>query len=619
MILLDARVTDQIATRRLRIVKYRGSAHGTNEYPFLIDEQGFTVLPITGINLNYAVSRQTVSTGIPSLDAMFAAKGFFRGGSLLVSGAAGTGKSSIAAHFIDAACRRGERCIYFAFEESADQIMRNMLSIGIDLRQWVTKGVLRFDASRPSSLGMEVHLSSMIRLVDQFKPQVVVLDPVTSFSAAGTELDARAMLMRLVDLLKTRQITALFTSLTSAGDSAEQSEVGISSLINSWLVLHNVVQSGERARTLSVVKSRGMKHSNQARELVLTDHGAELADVFVGPDGTILTGSARMAQEAADLATAAALQQDIARKQAALARKRKALEARIAEMQAELALEAEDVGMTIAQQASTASEPADRPHHAGKPARTGRRRAEGPSQWRHAMKPAPPRSTRTARKQLAVPTKEWNLCLYVAGQSPRSLDALSNLKKLCETHLAGKYRIEVVDLLQNPQLSRDDQIVAIPTLVRKLPPPLQKDHRRSVEHRTHAGGSATEAGPVAGCEGVMKKPAAKRTQGGATATAPGRYRLRLFISGATPRSTQAIANIKEIGKTRLHGNYELEVIDAYQQAELVRDQQIVVLPTLVKSLPLPLRRMVGDLSDEDRVLIGLGVVPEESTDTEASR
>ena len=357
VILLDARVTDQIATRRLRIVKYRGSAHGTNEYPFLIDEQGFTVLPITGINLNYTVSRQTISTGIPSLDAMFGQKGYFRGGSLLVSGAAGCGKTSIAAHFIDAACRRGERCIYFAFEESADQIVRNMRSIGIDLGRWVTKGLLRFDASRPSSLGMEVHLSSMVRLVDQFKPQVVVLDPVTSFEAAGTELDARAMLMRMVDLLKTRQITALFTSLTSAGASAEQSEIGISSLIDSWLVLHNsVVQAGERARTLSVVKSRGMKHSNQARELVLTDQGARLADVFVGPDGTILTGSARMAQEAADLATAAALQQDIARKQAALTRKRKALEAKITEMQAELAIEAEDVGVTIAQQASTASD-----------------------------------------------------------------------------------------------------------------------------------------------------------------------------------------------------------------------------------------------------------------------
>ena len=231
-----------------------------------------------------------------------------------------------------------------------------MQSIGIDLSQWVAKSVLRFAALRPSSLGLEVHLSSMIRLVDQFKPQVVVLDPVSSFEAVGTELDARSMLMRLVDLLKTRQITALFTSLTGAGRSPEQSEVGISSLINSWLVLHNHVLAGERYRTMSVVKSRGMKHSNQARELLLTDHGVALADIFIGPDGTILTGSAREAQEAADCAAVVALKQDIARKQAALARKTKALEARITEMQAELAAEAEEVGMTISQQESIASD-----------------------------------------------------------------------------------------------------------------------------------------------------------------------------------------------------------------------------------------------------------------------
>jgi circadian clock protein KaiC len=214
--------------------------------------------------------------------------------------------------------------------------------------------VLRFAAARPTSLGLEVHLSTMLKLIDQFKPQIVVLEPVSSFAADGTEIDARSMLMRLVDLLKSRQITAFFTSLTAAGHAVEQSEVGISSLIDSWLVLDNVVKAGERTRTLMIVKSRGMKHSNQARELLLTDHGAELADVSVGPDGAILTASARVAQDAADRTTATAEKQDTARKQATMARKTKALEAKIAEMRTELAAEAEEVGVAMSEQASTA-------------------------------------------------------------------------------------------------------------------------------------------------------------------------------------------------------------------------------------------------------------------------
>ena len=355
VISLDQRVTDQIATRRLRVVKYRGTAHGTNEYPFLIDEQGITVLPITAIDLNYPASRDVVSTGIPKLDSMLGGEGYFRGGSLLVSGTAGTGKSSIAAHFADAACRRGEHCIYFAFEESPDQIVRNMRSIGIDLGSWVEKGLLHFAAFRPSTFGLEVHLSTMLKRIDEIKPRVVIVDPVSSFIAAGTDIDAMSMLMRMIDLLKTRQITALMTSLTSGGHAVEQSEVGISSLIDSWLMLRNLEQAGERTRTLSIIKSRGMKHSNQARELVLSDHGVDLAEVFIGPDGGILTGSLRVAQEAADRAAAAALEDETARKEAAMLRKRKAVEARIAEMQADLAAEAEEVGVAIGVQASAAS------------------------------------------------------------------------------------------------------------------------------------------------------------------------------------------------------------------------------------------------------------------------
>ena len=355
VILLDMRIAEQVATRRLRIVKYRGTAHGTNEYPFLIDEQGITVLPITAINLTYPVSRELVSTGIDKLDRMLGGTGCFRGSSLLVSGTAGTGKTSIAAHFADAASRRGEPCIYFAFEESPDQISRNMKSIGIDLASWAEQGLLHFSAFRPTSFGLETHLSTMLRQVEQIKPLIVVVDPVSSVAMAGTEIDARAMLMRLIDFLKSQRITALLTSLTGAGHTPEQSEVGISSLIDTWVMLDNLERAGERTRKLSIVKSRGMHHSNQARELLLTDHGVELMDIFVGPDGGIMTGSARTAQEATDRAAAVALNQDIARKQAALQRKRNAVQVRIAEMQAELAVETEEVELAIAQQTSAAS------------------------------------------------------------------------------------------------------------------------------------------------------------------------------------------------------------------------------------------------------------------------
>jgi circadian clock protein KaiC len=354
VILLDNRVINQIATRRLRIVKYRGSSHGANEYPFLIDEHGFTVLPITTIGLQYPASHDVISSGIPKLDAMFGAKGYFRGSTLLVSGSAGTGKTSIAAHFVDAACQRGERCIYFAFEESPDQIVRNMQSIGIDLDRWRTAGNLRFAASRPSSLGLEVHLSAMLKLVEDLGPHVVVLDPVSSFDPAGTQSDGLAMLMRMVDMLKLRGITALFTSLTSGERLTESSEVGISSLIDTWLIVRNLETTGERTRTLSIIKSRGMKHSNQARELLLTDSRIDLADIFIGPNGGMLTGSARGAQEMTDRAAAMTLQQVIASKKAAVARKQTAMTTRVAEMQAELAAETDELSIAIAQQETAA-------------------------------------------------------------------------------------------------------------------------------------------------------------------------------------------------------------------------------------------------------------------------
>jgi len=335
VIFLDHRVTDQLSTRRLRIVKYRGSTHGTNEYPFLIEEKGISVLPITSIGLNHPVTTQRISTGIPRLDTMLGGKGYFRGSSILLSGTAGTGKTSVAASFIDAACRRKERCIFFAFEESSAQIIRNMRSVGVDLEPWVTKGLLRFHAERPSVYGLETHLLTMHKALNEFKPAVVVVDPITNLISAGNPIDVKSMLTRLIDFLKMNQITTMFTTLTSAGGPLEQSEVGISSLADVWLFLRDIEIGGERNRGMYILKSRGMAHSNQIREFVLTDKGIDLLDVYVGPSG-VLTGSARLAQEAQEKGTELAQQQEIELKKRNLDSKRKALEAQMAALHAEL-------------------------------------------------------------------------------------------------------------------------------------------------------------------------------------------------------------------------------------------------------------------------------------------
>jgi circadian clock protein KaiC len=302
VILLDQRVVEQSATRRLRILKYRGSAHGGNEMPFLIDDHGLSVLPISSLGLAHQASTTHVSTGVAGLDAMFGKKGFFRGNSVLVSGTAGTGKSSVASHFAEAACRRGERCLYFAFEESPDQIIRNMRSIGIDLEPWTRRDLLRVHAQRPTALGLEAHLVAMHRLIDEWKPRVVVVDPITNMTAVGSEIEVKAMLARLIDFMKLRQITALFTSLTEGGAAAERTDLGVSSLMDVWMLLGNPEANGERNRTIQIVKARGMAHSNQVREFVMTDHGVELLDVSRRADGSVAIGSARGARQQAPLA-----------------------------------------------------------------------------------------------------------------------------------------------------------------------------------------------------------------------------------------------------------------------------------------------------------------------------
>ncbi len=297
VILLDQRVMEQSATRRLRILKYRGSAHGGNETPFLIDDHGVSVLPITSLGLAHQATTAHLSTGIAGLDAMFGRKGYFRGNTVLVSGTAGTGKSSLAAHFAEATCRRGERCLYFAFEESPSEITRNMRSIGIDLEPWMHRDLLRVHAQRPTALGLEAHLVAMHRLIDDWQPRVVVVDPVTNMIAVGSETEVKAMLARLIDFMKLRQITALFTSLTEGGGAAERSDLGVSSLMDVWMLLGNLEANGERNRAIQIVKARGMAHSNQVREFVMTDRGITLVDVSRRADGSVAIGSTRGVQQ----------------------------------------------------------------------------------------------------------------------------------------------------------------------------------------------------------------------------------------------------------------------------------------------------------------------------------
>ena len=338
VILLDHRVEEQNSIRRLRVVKYRGTMHGTSEYPFLIGRSGISVLPLSSLKLDHQASTQRISSGIPRLDAMLEGKGFYRGTSILVSGGAGTGKSSIAAHFVRAACQRGERALYMASEQSTSEVIRNMRSIGIDLEPYVEKGLLQFYASRPGTFGLEKHLVTIHDLTTSFDPKVVVIDPITNFAAIGSGSEVKSMVTRLIDVFKSRHVTALFTSLTTGDSDVETSEVGVSSQMDAWLLLRNLEANGERNRGLYVLKARGMAHSNQIREFLLTDHGVELVDVYVGPAG-LLTGSARIAQNLREEAEIAARKQQLARKNLELKQKRLTLESQIAKMRADFEMD----------------------------------------------------------------------------------------------------------------------------------------------------------------------------------------------------------------------------------------------------------------------------------------
>ncbi|THD83255.1 MAG: circadian clock protein KaiC [Phenylobacterium sp.] len=347
VILLDNRVHDQVTTRRLRIVKYRGSSHGTNEYPFLIDGSGVSVMPITAAGLQHKISSEKIPTGVPDLDTMFGLGGFYRGSSVLLSGLAGTGKSTFSGWFANSVCTRGERCLYFAFEESPDQIVRNMRSAGMDLQRHIDSGLLSFQSARPSLYGLEMHLTRMYRDIEAFKPAAVIVDPISAFR--GVESEIHATLLRLADICKERGITAFFTSLSLASDHASEADRGVSSLMDTWISLTDVEASGERNRVLFVLKSRGMSHSNQMREYMLTAEGIKLIAPYVGPEG-VLTGSARQAQEARERDEALSRSQVTERRQRDLDRRRATTERQVAELRAALEAEESEVALLANQE-----------------------------------------------------------------------------------------------------------------------------------------------------------------------------------------------------------------------------------------------------------------------------
>jgi circadian clock protein KaiC len=351
VILLDARVMEQLITRRLRIIKYRGSSHGADEYPFLIGKEGITIFPITSIKTDYAISKERVSTGIPRMDMMLggSSSGYFKGSSILVSGTAGTGKTSFAAHFVNSACKRGEKCLYFAFEETQGQIIRNMESIGLDLGQWVKKGLLKFHITRPALYGLEMHLVMMEDDIKKFRPGNVVIDPITDFSAVGGGREVKSMIIRLNDMMKSRGITVFFTDLVRGDVRPEQSEMYISSLIDTWIMLRNFEHNGERNRGLTILKSRGMAHSNQIKEFLITSDGIELLDPYIGPAG-VLMGSAKIVQEAKDTAAIQEVHRKIDHKQAALTEIHCELQAKLDAIKAEYTIKENEIALEIEQE-----------------------------------------------------------------------------------------------------------------------------------------------------------------------------------------------------------------------------------------------------------------------------
>lgn len=351
VILLDNRMEEQVATRRLRIIKYRGSRHGTNEYPFMIEKDGISVLPITSLGLEHEVTTERISTGINRLDTMLEGQGYYRGSTILISGTAGTGKTSFAAEFSKAACCRGEHCLYFAFEESPSQIIRNMRSIGIDFQPYIDTGFMKIKAFRPMAYGLEMHLIVMRRLIDTFEPSIVIIDPISNLINVGTQRDVQMALTRLIDYLKLKKITSLCTSLVEPEHEKIKGMYaqGISSLMDTWITLRFFENNNERNRGLSVIKSRGMKHSNQVREYLLTDHGVAIQDVYLGPSGGLLMGLARATQEAKDIADNRVERENVGRKKRELESKLKSLDAQITALNSEVEVQKEELNKLVSE------------------------------------------------------------------------------------------------------------------------------------------------------------------------------------------------------------------------------------------------------------------------------
>jgi len=348
VIRLEQKIAEEMTTRYLQIVKYRGSSHGSNEYPFLIEENGISVLPITSVGLEHEVSNQRISSGIPRLDTMLGGQGYYQGSSILITGMAGTGKSTIASFFAQATCLRGERCLYLATEEAPQQILRNMLSVGLDLNQYVQKGLLRFEAVRPTAYGLEMRLVKIHNWLQEFQPRSVIIDPMSNLNLLGNPGKSKSFFMRLIDLLKSHKITVLLTNLTSGGTPLEHTEIGISSLMDTWLEVRTIDTNGERNRLLYILKSRGTAHSNQVREFLLTNQGIELIDVYLG-QGTVLTGTARVIQQAQEELTQLNRQQEFEHKKRELESQSELLEAQIAALQVQLKTQHEVLNLMVKQ------------------------------------------------------------------------------------------------------------------------------------------------------------------------------------------------------------------------------------------------------------------------------
>ncbi|NUN65017.1 circadian clock protein KaiC [Pseudanabaena biceps] len=348
VIKLDQKTVEEIATRTIQIVKYRGSRHSNNEYPFLIEEDGISVLPITSLTLNHQVSNERISTGVAQLDDMFGGQGYYRGSSILVTGRAGTGKTSLAGYFAQATCARGERCLYLATEESPQQILRNLSSISLDLNPYVEQGLLQFDAVRPSNYNLEMRLFKIHQWIKKFQPRAIVIDPMSNLILSGSVMQTKSFFMRLIDYLKSKQITVFMTNLT-AGDNEldqEKTEVGVSSLMDTWLEVQTIKVNGERNRLLYALKSRGMPHSNQVREFIVNSEGVNLVEVYLG-DGKVLTGTERINQELAEKALVKKRQQNFELQKRDFDREKQLLQAQINALQMQLASRDEEFALRL--------------------------------------------------------------------------------------------------------------------------------------------------------------------------------------------------------------------------------------------------------------------------------